>query len=125
MRSYALMVVNKPFIEAARVAGGGSKHIITSHILPHMLPLAALYMMLAVTGAVVADAFVSFFGFSRDYLNWGSIIYSSFIYSSYIGAGVEWHVLIPPSLALSTFAAAFYFVSRGLHEVADPQLRER
>jgi peptide/nickel transport system permease protein len=124
MRSHALTVVSKPFIEAARTAGGGSRHIMLKHVLPHMLPLAALYMMLAVTGAVVADAFISFWGFSRSYLNWGTIIYSSFVYSAYLESGVEWHVLIPPSVMLSLFAAAFYFVSRGLHEVADPRLRE-
>jgi peptide/nickel transport system permease protein len=95
------------------------------HIVPHMLPLASLYMMLAVTGAVVADAFIAFFGFTRSYLNWGTIIYLSFAYSSYLRGGVEWHVMIPPSIALSLFAAAFYFVSRGLHQVADPRLRVR
>lgn len=125
LRSQALVVVSKPFIEAARIAGGGSRHILRVHVLPHMLPLTALYMMLAVTGAVVADAFISFFGFSRNYLNWGSIIYSSFAFSGALGTGIEWHVLIPPSMAISVFAAAFYFVSRGLHEIADPRLRTR
>jgi peptide/nickel transport system permease protein len=125
LRSQALQVVVKPFIDVARIAGGGSRRIMMVHVVPHMLPLAALYMMLAVTGAVVADAFISFFGFTRSYLNWGTIIYSSFVYSSYLAGGVEWHVLIPPSIALSLFAAAFYFVGRGLHEVADPRLRAR
>ncbi|MBN1259956.1 MAG: ABC transporter permease [Anaerolineae bacterium] len=125
MRSQALLVVARPFIEAARIAGGSSWHIIRVHVLPHMLPLAALYMMLSVTGAVVSDGFISFFGFSRNYLNWGTMIYSSFVYSSSLGTGTEWHVLLPPSLALSLFAAAFYFVSRGLHQLADPRLRTR
>jgi peptide/nickel transport system permease protein len=125
MRAQALQVVVKPFIDAARIAGGGSRRVMWAHILPHMLPLAALYMMLAVTGAVVADAFIAFFGFTRAYLNWGTIIYLSFAYASYLRGGVEWHVMIPPSIALSLFAAAFYLVSRGLHEVADPRLRSR
>jgi peptide/nickel transport system permease protein len=125
MRAQALQVVVKPFIDAARIAGGGGRRVMLAHVLPHMLPLAALYMMLAVTGAVVADAFIAFFGFTRAYLNWGTIIYLSFAYASYLRGGVEWHVMIPPSIALSLFAAAFYFVSRGLHEVADPRLRAR
>ncbi len=125
MRSHALEIIARPFIQAARIAGGGGRHILLVHVVPHMLPLAGLYMMLAVTGAVVADAFISFFGFSRTYLNWGTIIYSSFIYSSVLDSGTEWHVLIPPSVALSLFAAAFYLVGRGLHEVADPRLRDR
>ncbi len=125
MRSHALSVVNKPFIDAARIAGGKGLHIMLVHVVPHMLPLAALYMMISVTGAVVADAFIAFFGFSRSYLNWGTIIYSSFVYSEYMPSGVEWHVLIPPSISLSLFAAAFYLVARGVNEVADPRLRER
>ncbi|MBN1812680.1 MAG: ABC transporter permease [Anaerolineae bacterium] len=125
MRSYALTVMTKPFIEACRVAGGGAIHIITRHLLPHMLPMAALYMMLTVTGAVVADGFVSFFGLERVHLNWGSMMFNSFISAMALGTGYEWHTLIPPSVALSLFAAAFYLVSRGLHEIADPRLRER
>jgi peptide/nickel transport system permease protein len=125
MRSYALTVMPKPFIEASRVAGGGAVHIITHHLLPHMLPMAALYMMLTVTGAVVADGFVSFFGLERVHLNWGSMMFNSFTSAMALGTGYEWHTLIPPSVALSLFAAAFYLVSRGLHEVADPRLRER
>ena len=124
MRAQALQVVTKPFINAARVAGGSHLHIIFIHILPHMLPLAALQMMLAVTGAVVADGFITFFGFTRHTLNWGTMIYTSFTYSSALGVATEWHVLLPPALALSFFAAAFYFVSRGLHDVADPHGRK-
>jgi peptide/nickel transport system permease protein len=125
MRSYALTVTPKPFIEACRVAGGGAIHIIVRHLLPHMLPMAALYMMLTVTGAVVADGFVSFFGLERVHLNWGSMMFNSFTSAMALGTGYEWHTLIPPSMALSLFAAAFYLVSRGLHEIADPRLRER
>ncbi|MFN2283464.1 MAG: ABC transporter permease [Anaerolineae bacterium] len=125
MRAQALQVVTRPFISAAQIAGGSRLHIILVHVLPHMMPLAALQMMLAVTGAVVADGFIAFFGFNNSDLNWGMMIYSSFTYSSALGVDTEWHVLLPPALALSFFAAAFYFVSRGLHEVIDPRAREQ
>jgi peptide/nickel transport system permease protein len=115
MRSQAMKVVAQPFVEAARI----------KHVVPHMLPLAALYMMLAVTNAVVADAFISFFGFTRTYLNWGTLVYMSLIYSEQLGTGVEWHTLLPPGAALTLFASSFYFVSRGLHRIADPRLRSR
>ncbi len=125
LRSQALTVVAKPFIQAARVAGGGNLHIMFVHVVPHLLPLAALYMMLAVTGAVVADAFIAFFGFSRTYLNWGTMIYNSLVYSYTLGTGISWHVLLPPAMALSIFAAGFYLIARALHRVADPRLRSR
>ena len=125
LRSYANSVLAKPFVEATRIAGGSAWQIIRRHLVPHMIPLAATLMMVAVIGAVVADAFVSFIGLTRLYLNWGTMIYTSQSYSSKVFGVVEWHVLIPPSMALSLFAASFYMISRGMQEVADPKLRKR
>jgi ABC-type dipeptide/oligopeptide/nickel transport system permease subunit len=38
---------------------------------------------------------------------------------------IPWHALLPPALALSVFALAFYLVGRGLQDIAEPQLRDR
>jgi peptide/nickel transport system permease protein len=124
MRTAALKVSAKPFMEAAHIAGGGPWHVMSKHFLPNMLPLAALQMMMAVSSAVVADGFVSFFGLQRTSLNWGTLIYDAFLYANIGGSGTQWHVLIPAATVFSLFALAFYLVSRGLHKVADPQLRE-
>jgi len=125
LRAHALTVMVKPYIEAARVSGAGSSHIMVRHVVPFLVPLAAMNMMLAVTGAVVADGFISFFGITRVYLNWGSMIYSSQVYSGLFGGGTPWHELLPPSIALSLFSAAFYLIGRGLQEFVDPTIRER
>jgi len=45
LRSHALTVVNRTFIDAARVAGGGSLHVIFKHLVPHLIPLAAVNML--------------------------------------------------------------------------------
>jgi peptide/nickel transport system permease protein len=124
MRTAALKVAAKPFMEAAHVAGGSALHVMVKHFLPNMLPLAALQMMIAVSGAVVADGFISFFGLKRVTLNWGTLIYDAFLYSNIGGSGTQWHVLVPAAMAFTFFALAFYLVSRGLHKVADPQLRD-
>ncbi|HEY61900.1 MAG TPA: ABC transporter permease subunit [Anaerolineae bacterium] len=124
LRAYALTVMAKPFVEATKIAGGSAFQIIRRHLIPHMIPLAATLMMISVIGAVVADAFISYFGITRLYLNWGTMIYTSQAYGSIFG-NIEWNVLIPPSIALSMFATSFYLISRGLHEIADPKLRMR
>lgn len=124
MRSQALSIVHKQFIEAARVAGGGKFHIFLHHLTPNVLPLAAVQMLLTVTGAVFAFGFSAFLGLSRTRLNWGSMIYSGFVYQG-LSAVITWNVLIPAALAISFFSAAFYFIARGVHEVAEPRLRER
>jgi ABC-type dipeptide/oligopeptide/nickel transport system permease subunit len=123
LRSHALTLVVKPYVDASRVAGGRSFHIIWKHLVPHMLPLVLVNMMMTVTGAIFADGFVAFMGLSRARLNWGSMIYDSFTYRA-VNATIPWNVLIPSALAISFFAASFYLIARGLHEVADPRLRE-
>ena len=126
MRTRALQVVSKPFMEAARVAGGGAFHIITKHLMPAILPLAALQMMIAAAGAVVADGFISFFGLTRTSSNWGTIIYDAFVYANVSGAPTGmWHMLLPAAICFSLFALGFYLVSRGLHRVAAPTIREQ
>ncbi|MFC2037609.1 hypothetical protein ACFLYD_06555, partial [Chloroflexota bacterium] len=88
------------------------------------LPLAAIFMMTTATGAVIADGFVSFLGITRTHHNWGGMIFWSFAYQAVLNPTVTWNVLIPPAIAFSLFAASFYFISRGLQQVADPKLRQ-
>lgn len=122
LRSHGLSVMSTTFVEASRVAGAGARHIIFRHLLPHMLPLAAIYMLVIVTGAVVANGFLAFFGLNPSPLNWGTMIYNAFVYSR-INFIIPWAALTAPALAISLFAAAFYMISRGLHQVIEPRLR--
>ena len=125
MRSQALTLMARPFIEASWVAGSSGRRIILVHLVPHMLPLAAVQMMLTVAGAVIAYGFIAFAGVTRFELNWGAMVYVAFNYSMSIAEQIPWMQLLAPALALSLFAASFYFVSRGFHAIAEPRLRER
>jgi peptide/nickel transport system permease protein len=125
MRSQALTIMVKPFIAASWVAGAGGRRIVFSHLIPHMLPLASVQMMITVAGAVISYGFIAFVGVSHQTLNWGAMVYDAFMFSMSALGKTPWLQLVSPALALSLFAAAFYFVSRGLHEVAEPRLRKR
>ena len=125
MRSQALTIMVKPFIAASWVAGAGGRRIVFSHLIPHMLPLASVQMMITVAGAVISYGFIAFVGVSRQTLNWGAMVYDAFMFSMNALGKTPWLQLVSPAVALSLFAAAFYFVSRGLHEVAEPRLRKQ
>jgi ABC-type dipeptide/oligopeptide/nickel transport system permease subunit len=124
MRTAALKVSAKPFMEAAHVSGANPFQVMTKHFLPNMLPLAVLQMMIAVSGAVIADGFISFFGLRRVTANWGTLVYDAYLYANIAGDFIQWHLLIPAAMCFSFFALAFYLVSRGMHRVADPRLRD-
>ncbi len=123
VRAQAVRVMVTPFIEAARVAGGGARRIMLRHVVPHLFPLAALFMMIAVVGAVVADGFISFLGQTSVRLSWGTMVSYAIVFRDPLTGAVAWNAILPPSIALSVFAAAFYLVSVGLREVADPRFR--
>lgn len=124
LRSHALDVVSKSYIQAAQVAGGSSTHILLNHVFPHLLPLAAVSMLFTVTGAIFASGFIAFLGLSRAQLNWGSMIYDAFTYEGINGI-LPWNVLIPSALAISLFAASFYLIALGLQDVVEPRKADR
>jgi len=125
LKSQALSVRVKPFIDAARVAGGGNRHIIVRHIVPNVLPLSFLYMMFEVTGAIFLEATLSFFGLLSIPMSWGIMINTAHT-QGYTLFGLDaWWLLFPPGLAVTLFASGFFLIGRAMDEVVNPRLRAR
>jgi peptide/nickel transport system permease protein len=125
LKSQALAVKVKPFIDAARVAGGSNSHIIVSHVIPNVMPLSFLYMMFTVTGAIQSEAVLSFLGLLNVRTSWGLMIQLA-NNQGYLLQGTEyWWLLFPAGLAVTLLAAAFFLVGRAMDEVVNPRLRRR
>ena len=125
LRSQALAVSVKPFVDAARVAGGSRWHLIFRHIIPNVLPLSFLYMMFGVTEAISLEAVLSFFGLLNVEMSWGLMI-SIAQTEGYLLRGLDvWWLLFPAGMAVSVLAAAFFLVGRAMDEVVNPRLRKR
>jgi len=125
LRSQALAVSVKPFVDAARVAGGSRWHLIFRHVIPNVLPLSFLYMMFGVTEAISLEAVLSFFGLLNVEMSWGLMI-SIAQAEGYLLRGLDvWWLLFPAGMAVSVLAAAFFLVGRAMDEVVNPRLRKR
>lgn len=124
VKSQALSVKVKPYIEAARIAGGGDFHIIFKHMVPNLLPISLLYMMFIVTNAIFVEAVLSFFGLTEIQMSWGLMINTTQSFG-YLLRFDTWYLLLPASLAITMLCAAFYLVGRALDEVVNPRLRQR
>src|SRR5690606_3760871 len=74
LKSQALQVSVKPYIDAARVAGGGHAHIIFRHLVPNVMPLSLLYMMFGVAGAIALESVLSFLGLLNIEMSWGVML---------------------------------------------------
>jgi peptide/nickel transport system permease protein len=124
-KAQALTIMVKPYIEAARVAGGNDMHIIFNHIVPNLMPLAFLNMMFTVTGAIFTEAALSFFGLLNIRMSWGIMIYTTQA-SGYMLSSIRyWYLIFPAGIAITLLCSAFYLVGRALDEVVNPRLRQR
>ncbi len=117
LRSQALVTMERPFVDAARVSGASGWGLANRHLIPHLIPLAAVTTVTSVVGAVVAHGFASWLAFSDDLTNWGAMMFVAIGFSSLQG-GLAWNVLLAGAGAISLFCAAFYLVSQGLKDVA-------
>ncbi len=124
IKSQALSVKVKPFVEAARIAGGSDRHIIMRHLVPNLMPISLLYMMFVVTNAIFAEAVLSFFGLTEIEMSWGLMINTTQVLG-YLLRFDTWYLLFPASLSITALCSAFYLVGRALDEVVNPRLRER
>jgi len=125
IKSQALTVKVKPFIEAARVAGGSDWHIIFTHLIPNLLPLSFLYMMFTVTTAIFLEAVLSFFGLMDVNMSWGLMINVAQSQGYLLSGTRYWWLLFPAGAAITLLCSAFYLVGRALDEVVNPRLRRR
>lgn len=124
-KAQALTIKVKPYIEAARIAGGGNGHIIFRHIVPNLMPLAFLNMMFTVTGAIFTEAALSFFGLLNIRMSWGIMIYTTQA-AGYMLRNIDyWFLIFPAGLSITLLCSAFYLVGRALDEVVNPRLRQR
>ena len=125
LKSQALQVTVKPFIDAARIAGGGNSHLIFRHVIPNVLPLSFLYMMFTVTDAIALEATLSFLGLLSIPMSWGIMISIARTQGYLLGSLDYWWLLVPAGLAVSLLAASFFLVGRAMDEVVNPRLRQR
>jgi peptide/nickel transport system permease protein len=122
VKSQALTVKVRPYIEAARVTGGGDWHIISKHMIPNLLPITLLYMMFTVNTAIAYEAILSFFGLTTIQMSWG-LMMNVTQYYGYLLSFDKWWLLFPAGVAISALCAAFYLAGRALDEVVNPRLR--
>ena len=123
LKSQALSVVVKPYIEAARTSGGGTLHIIMVHVVPNLLPLSFLYMMFTVTSAIFSEAVLSFLGLLDVRMSWGLMIHTTESAGYLLQVGKYWWLIFPASLSITLLCSSFYLLGRSLDEVVNPRLR--
>lgn len=122
VRAAALSVMERPFIDAARLAGAGMGRTVARHLLPHLVPHAAVQAMIGVAGAVTAEAFLAFRSGVGANIGFGYLVFEGLTWGE-LFAGVldtPWWVMITGAAGITLLAGAFYLIGVGLREIFDP-----
>jgi ABC-type dipeptide/oligopeptide/nickel transport system permease subunit len=127
MSSYARLMYGQvvstkenDYVMAARLIGGSSNRIMFLHILPNCLAPLIVMMTMALGGAILAEAGLSFLGMgiSPPTATWGGMV--SLGYKYLLSDPI---LSLVPGLAIMLLVFAFNMVGDGLRDVLDPRLR--
>jgi peptide/nickel transport system permease protein len=120
VRAQTLSVEARPYLERARVLGGGHWHQMSRHVLPNVMPLVLANTTLTVAIAILSETTLSFLGLGDPFrVSWGSMLDDAFAAGA-ISSGAWWY-LLPPGLAVVIVVLAFTLVGRALENVLDPR----
>ena len=124
VRSEALTVSTRPYVEHGRALGASSWHIITRHVLPNIMSIILASTVLTVAYTILSEAYLAFLGLGDPAsLSWGTILDQAREAGALTG-GYWWYVF-PPGLAITFTVLAFTLVGVAIEEITDPKLRDR
>ena len=123
IRAQVLTLMQRGFIEAARVTGAGHVRIMLVHVLPNILPLSFLYGSIAVGWAILTQASVAFLGFGdSSIISWGYMLQDAYASQALSSGQYVWFV--PPGICIVLVVLAGFFLSRGYENLLFPQVRK-
>ncbi|MCX2734111.1 ABC transporter permease [Saccharopolyspora sp. NFXS83] len=122
VRAQTLTVEARPYIERAKVLGGGHRHVIGKHVLPAVLPLVFANTTLSVASAIIMESTLSFLGLGDpSRVSWGSMLKSAMDTGAVTGGA--WWYLLPPGIGVVLVVLSFTLCGRAMEAVFNPRLR--
>lgn len=123
IRSQALSLKERDFVEAARSLDLGTWHIVFQEIVPNMMTYIIISLALAMTGAIYAQVALVLFGlvpFSGS--NWGVMLSLAWTKGAVFNPNSIWYIMTPVA-AIVILQLAIVTMTRSLELVFNPRLR--
>jgi peptide/nickel transport system permease protein len=122
LRSQALSLRNREFLEAARVRGERSIYIIVLEVLPNMTSLIVAIFLGAALYAVLAAAGLQFIGLGDvNDLSWGTMLHWAENNGALLAGSPLW--VLAPGVCIALLGAAFALLNYAFDEIGNPALR--
>jgi ABC-type dipeptide/oligopeptide/nickel transport system permease subunit len=101
VRSEALSIRQRPFVESAMTLGAGDSYILLRHITPNLLYIAVISITLMTAHAILTESFLSFLGLGipPHLPSWGNMLNEA---QKDIMRGIWWTALFPGMMIVIT-----------------------
>jgi peptide/nickel transport system permease protein len=122
LRSQALSLRNRDFLQAARVRGERSIYIIVVEIIPTMTSLLVASFLTNALYAVLFSSSLQFIGLGNpNTVSWGTMLYWAENEEAFQTGQQLW--IIVPGLCIVALGAAFALLNYAFDEIGNPALR--
>jgi len=119
-RGATLDAATNDYVEAARALGNPAWRVAFRHILPNIVPPVMVQATLAIAGAIIAEAALSFLGLGQQppAPSWGSMLNSAQRFLTQ----APW-LAVFPGAAIFLAVLSFNLVGDGLRDALDPRAK--
>jgi peptide/nickel transport system permease protein len=119
-RGATLDAATNDYVEAARALGNPPWRVAVRHVLPNIVPPVMVQATLAIAGAIIAEAALSFLGLGQQppAPSWGSMLNSAQRFLTQ----APW-LAIFPGAAIFLVVLSFNLVGDGLRDALDPRAK--
>jgi peptide/nickel transport system permease protein len=122
LRSQAISLRDRAFVESARMAGEGRWRVVFGHIVPNMFGILVANFFGAALYAVLAQAGLEFLGLGNiNDVTWGNMLYWAQNGNAILLG--QWLYLLLPGLCILLLGTAFGLLNFAVDQVANPRLR--
>ncbi len=122
LRSQALTLRRRDFLESAKVRGERRAYIIAVEIVPTMTSLIVANFLGAALYAVVTAAGLQFVGLGDpNAMSWGTMLYWAYNNSALYTGQYLWAIV--PGMCIATLGASFALLNYAFDEIGNPALR--
>ncbi|MBQ1083722.1 MULTISPECIES: ABC transporter permease [unclassified Nocardiopsis] len=123
VRSQALTLATRDYVDLARLSGRRTWRIITSEIAPNMSSYLVMSFILLFGGAILIAAGLDFIGLGpAGGVSLGLMLENAGGWSA-LQLGMWWW-FVPPGAGITLLVGSMYILNVGLDEVFNPKLRE-
>ena len=119
-RASVMTIREREFVEAAKAVGATDRNIIFSQILPNAIAPLIVEVTMAIAGAILSIAGLSFLGLGIQppLPEWGAMLTNA---RGYIRDA--WHITVFPGLVILITILALNIIGDGLRDALDPKLK--